>query len=766
MKKAITVLLWVAVAYGQNAPTIPGLGTKNGGAPAKAKRGGAAPAAPVAGAAGRGAGAAPAAPAAGGAGRGAAAPGAPAAGRGATTAPMLGMTSATDLKYAPLRPLQEPASTTFTLPNGLKVFLLEDHDLPVVGGGALVKAGTLLDPPQRIGLAQLTGIALRTGGSNVKTPEQIDILMDDNAANVECNVTESTTSVTFSSLKENSAMTMQLFKELLVQPGFRQEKLEAAKTQLRFGISRRNDVARNVTRREFAALVYGKDNAFGWQPEYGTLDHIQRADVRAFHQRYFIPANTTLGIWGDFDTAEMKTRLEQVFGDWKAQPALVVDFGKVKNVPAPGVSLVERKDTQPTAFTIGQLGGVRSDKDFAALEVMGGVLQRHIAERLLRSNVTTEVSVVWGAGFLQPSLFEINGSSRPPATTGTVRVILEEIERMRTTEASDDDCRLARELLINTIIFNHDTRAKLFSRQMLLDYYGYPKDFLSQHQKALQAVGKADVLRVAKQYLNAANLTTVVMGNPTLFTESLDKLGTVTKIDISIPEAKPEVVETSEASLAQGKQILAQAQAAVGGADKLAAVQDSTTLAEYQIDPSVANIGGSKIGQTDRWVKATNFRQDSTLPSGRVSAYTDGKVGWIATPQGWGALAGAQRSQVYGDLFRVYFRLMLSDRIEGRTVNAIEDNTVQITDTTGLVSTVEFDPQTHLPKRVAYDTQQAGGAPIYSEDVYEDFRPVGGLLLPFKITINQGGRRFADTVVKEYKLNTGINPVEMGRRPQ
>jgi len=257
-----------------------------------------------------------------------------------------------------------------------------------------------------------------------------------------------------------------------------------------------------------------------------------------------------------------------------------------------------------------------------------------------------------------------------------------------------------------------------------------------------------------------------VTANPILFGEPLEKLGPVTRLDITIPALKTEVVETSEASMAQGKQILALAQAAAGGAEKLLAVKDYTMLAEYQIDPSVANLGGSKIVQTDRWVKPTIFRQDSTIPAGRVSAYTDGKVGWISTPQGWGALAGAQRSQVLGDLFRVYFRLLLSDRVEGRTVNAIEENTVQVTDSTGQISTVEFDPQTHLPRRVSYDTQQASGAPIYSEDVYEDFRDVSGILMPFKITINQGGRRFADTLVKEYKLNTGLNPQEISRRPQ
>src|ERR1035441_9313804 len=228
--------------------------------------------------------------------------------------------------------------------------------------------------------------------------------------------------------------------------------------------------------------------------------------------------------------------------------------------------------------------------------------------------------------------------------------------------------------------------------------------------------------------------------------DPLDKLGPVTNPDTAIREAKPEVAGSSDASLAEGKQILLKAQAAAGGADKLAAVKDYTMLAEYSIDSAVASVGGSKIVQTDRWVAPTVFRQDSSFPAGRVSAYTDGKVGWISTPQGWGALTGAQRSQVFGDLFRVYYRLLLSDRIEGRTVNAIDASSVQISDTTGQVTSMEFDPRTHLPKRVAYDTQQAAGAPIYSEELYEDFRDVGGIQVPFRITINQGGRKVSDAI--------------------
>jgi len=272
------------------------------------------------------------------------------------------------------------------------------------------------------------------------------------------------------------------------------------------------------------------------------------------------------------------------------------------------------------------------------------------------------------------------------------------------------------------------------------------------------------LLRVAKQYLNPASLSVVVAASPTMFGGALEKLGPVTRLDVAIPEAKPAAVESSDASLAEGKQMLLQAQAAAGGSEKLAAVKDYTVLTEFVLDPSAAGIGGSKVVQTERWVAPSTFRQDATVGLGRLSIYTDGKVGWLSNPQGWGGLAGAQRTRTLGDLFRVYYRLLLSDRLEGRTVNAIDDSTVQIGDTTGQLASLEFDAVTHLAKRLSWDAPQDSGASVYHEEVYDDFRDAGGIKVPFKITVNEGGRKFADVVVKEYKINTGLNPLELARR--
>ncbi len=694
----------------------------------------------------------------------------PAAGRGRAPAPA-GTLLPKDLKYGLLHSLQAPGAATFTLPNGMKLYLLEDHDLPVVGGIVLVRTGSLLDPPQQTGLAQLAGTAMHSGGTTAKSGDQIDNLLENAAATMESVIGESAGIFSFAAAKADAPAILQVFQEMLIRPGFRREKVDAAKLGLRSAVSHRNDNAASIARREFATLIYGKDSPAGRQQEYATIDRISRNDLRAFHKRYFFPANVTLGVWGDFNAAGMKASIEKLFADWTVQQLPVPEFAKVTNGPSPGVFLAEQKDAGRTFFTIGHLGGRRDDKDYAALEIMAGILgngsQGLIAAHLrTKLSLPSDVVATWNGGYVQPGLFEISGSTRTTSAVAAIKAIEEEIDRIRTAEVGEDEWRNARDAAVNRLVFAYDSRAKLFAGQMILEYYGYPNDFLPLYQKALESVTRADVLRVAKQYLNPANLTVVVAANPSALVEPLEKLGPVTRLNLAIPEARREAVESGDAAIAEGKQILLQAQAAAGGAEKLAAVKDYTTISDYLLDSTVQDLGGAKIAQTEKWVAPAAFRQEATFPGGRLYEYADGKLGWTATPLRWGALAGAERSRMFGDLFRVYYRLLLSDRIEGRIVSALDETSVQITDTTGQTANVEFDPRTHLLKRVSYDTQQAGGATLYSEEVYDDFRDIGGIKVPFKITLNQGGHRFSEVVVRDYKINTGLDPLELARRPQ
>jgi zinc protease len=252
----------------------------------------------------------------------------------------------------------------------------------------------------------------------------------------------------------------------------------------------------------------------------------------------------------------------------------------------------------------------------------------------------------------------------------------------------------------------------------------------------------------------------VAVGNPELFQEPLEKLGKpVTPIDLTIPPPGRSTAG-SPAAAAQGKQILARAQQAAGGAEKLAAIKDFTETSEFVLVPEA---GGLHVQERNRWIAPKYFRQDSEVPAGKISAFFDGVQGWISTPQGDGALTGAQLSQVQGDLFRLYFQLLLSDRYGDRTVAASDSRSVDISGADS--AHVTFDSATGLPRTVSYQAVHITGPPLEVEDAYSDFRDVDGIKVPFKIVITQGGQKFADVTVQDVKFNSGLKLADLEQKP-
>lgn len=690
-----------------------------------------------------------------------------AAGRGAAPKPATGP-SYKDLKYPPLHAIQVPDVATFTLPNGMKVYLLEDHELPLVSGTARVRVGNLFDPSEKVGLASLTGMTMRTGGSKSKTGDQIDVELENIAASVESSIGETSGSVSFSALKENAGEVMQTFHDLLTGPEFRQDKIDLAKSQMRTAISRRNDNAAAIASREFSDLVYGKDTPYGWPVEYAGIDRIARPDLQTFYQRYFFPANVMLAVWGDFNTNDMKGRLEKLFADWTVQQQPVPEFPKVAAKAAPGIYLAIKKDVTQSYISMGQLAGDFHDKDYPALEIMSDILGGGFQSRLLQLIRTKmgdaySVSATWGANYDHPGLFEISAGTKSLSTIETIRAIQQEVDRIRSAEVTESELQIAKDSALNSLVFAFDTKTKTLGRLLTYEYYGYPKDFIQQYQKALEAVTRADVLRVAKQHLDPARFTIVAVGNPDMFEKPIESLGTVTAVDLTIPE--PRVDSTGRAntlSLELGKTLLTTAQKAAGGVEKLELIKDYLQSVDFQLDPRA---GGILVKETDRWIGPSFFRQDSIVPAGRISAYTDGRAGWIAAPQGSGPLAGAQLKQVQGDLFRLYFRLLLSDRIPGRTITAVDNHTLEIANSEGEAARVTFDPNTGLPQTVVYEAVHVTGPPVTVEDHYSDYRDYAGMKLPFKITILQAGQKFADITVTDVRVNSGLKLEDLEKRP-
>ena len=667
-----------------------------------------------------------------------------------------------DLKFPPLRKIEIPNVERFNLPNGMKLYLLEDHELPVVSGFALVRTGNLFDPKDKIGLAGATGMVMRTGGTRKNTGDELDEKLENIAASVEAGIGENSGRVSFSALKENTDEVLSVFRDVLTTPEFRQDKLDLAKTQLRSAIARRNDDPHGIVEREFDEIIYGRDNPYGWREEYEHVNRIQRQDLIDFYKRYFFPANIMLAVRGDFSAPEMRAKLEKLFADWTYQQPPVPPFPKVTAKAAPGIYLAAKDDVTQTFFAMGHLGGVLKDKDYPALEVMTDILGGGFPSRLFQRVRTKlgyaySVSANWAANYDHPGTFEASGSTKSLSTAATFAAIKEEIERIRSTEVSDQELKTAKETVENGFVFNFDTRSKTLSRMMTYEYFGYPKEFIFDYQKAIASVTKADILRVAKEYLRSQDMVIVAVGNPKDFDKPLDTLAKVTPIDLTIPEVKQEPVKTDTETLQRGKQLLQKLQQAVGGADKLAGVKDMIEVADMQLD---ASVGGMKMKQTNHWLAPGLFRQEAEGPFGKLTSFTNGKNGWIKSLQGDRALVGPMLKQAQGEIFRSYFHLLISDRDPDRTVNYAGPGIVEISDKSGNSLRLTVDENTGLPLGASYNGPQG---PM--EEDWSDLRDVNGMKAPFKITMRQGDRKLADVTVQEIKVNTGATEEQLSKRP-
>lgn len=448
----------------------------------------------------------------------------------------------TELTFPPIPEVTVPKYTQFKLANGMSVYLMEDHELPLVGGTAFIRTGDRWEPSDKVGLADIMATVMRTGGTQKRSGDELNQFLERRAASIEAGMAEAAGSAGFSALSEDLDAVFDLFAEVLRSPAFPERKINLAKVQQRGGIARRNDDPNGIAGREFAKLIYGPTSPYARTVEYSTLDNITRADVINFYQQYYAPQNVLLGIVGDFDSAKMRRLVEAKFGDWQAAATAKTMLPPVTQANTSGIFFVEQPQLTQSSIQIGHLGGQLNNPDYAALSVMNGVLNgfggRLFNEVRSRQGLAYSVYASWRPNFDYPGIFLSGGQTRSDATVPFIRSVYNEIAKIRTTPVSATELAYAKDTVLNSFIFNFQDPGQTLSRLLRYDYFGYPKDFIFQYRKGVEATTIADVQRVAQTYLEPNKLVTLVVGNsqqiqPALSTLSPD--ARVTAIDVAIP---------------------------------------------------------------------------------------------------------------------------------------------------------------------------------------------------------------------------------------
>jgi len=674
-----------------------------------------------------------------------------------------------------LHSIQIPQPKRIQLPNGMVIFLQEDHELPLIRGTANIRGGGRDEPAEKTGLVGILRQAWRTGGTATKTGDELDDFLESRSAFVETGADADSMSVNLNVLKGDFDAVFPIWVDLLRNPQFRQDKIDLAKTQANTSISRRNDDPGSILGREANKLGYGPGSIYARQTEYATIAAITRDDLLAFHKRFVYPNNIILGFVGDFDSAKLEKKLRGTFASWPKGPQAVKP-AFVSNPAKPGLYFVSKEDVTQANIAMVHPGILRNNPDYYAVEVMNTIFSNVFSGRLMQRlrtqrGLTYGVGGGIGAGWDDPALFTVRMATKSGTTLESVAALKNEVAGLINTPFTPEEMSLAKEAILNAYVFTMDSRDKALSQQVLLEFYGFPPDYFAKFPAQIQKVTADDVTRVAKKYVHPEELAVLVVGNEKEFEKPLGTLGNVTTIDVTIPEpgAKPAASGSASApaataapapvASAEGLALAKKVLAFVGGKEKVDAMQ----TVRYTESRVLNTPQGEMNADVTTTVKAPDMvRQEMTLPMGTMTSVMTPNAAFAITPMGIQDLPSSARASASGEMKIDFFNVLrhvddpkYSFAIVG--TEKIGDVTTQILDVNadGAHAKWYVDPATGKVLRRARVAAGPAGGEIVTD--FTEWKAFGGITFPTASTSTRGGEKFSQVKVTNVEVNPTVD---------
>jgi zinc protease len=410
-----------------------------------------------------------------------------------------------------------PPIITRVLPNGLKLMIVEQHELPLADFVLLVGSGSTADPAGKAGVANLTAAMLREGTT---TRKSLDIADQAAFLGVSLAPTSSWESSSLSLHTPTAQLdsALALFADVALHPSFPANEFERLRKNRLTDLLQIRDQGPQIANIAFPAIIYGTAHPYGLA-SIGTetsVKSLSTFDLQSYYETNFKPNNSTLIIVGDVNPEQIEQKIIARFGSWQRGTIPQLTYGKPPKSAATTIYLIDKPGAPQSSFRIGSVGVPRSTQDYFALTVMNTILGGSFTSRL-NQNLRETRGYTYGAG----SRFDMRRAAGPfmasaeivaAKTDSALFEFMKELNGIRQTVPPEELSRAKRYLQLQ-LPGNFETTQQIAAALVPVALYGLPLDYYNNYVQSIEGVTQADVARVAQQYVNPGGLAIVIVGD-------------------------------------------------------------------------------------------------------------------------------------------------------------------------------------------------------------------------------------------------------------
>jgi predicted Zn-dependent peptidase len=422
-----------------------------------------------------------------------------------------------------------PAMQQFALDNGMRILLMEKHDIPLVQVNFMIGAGTTRDVPASPGVASMTAAMLDEGAAGQSALELADAF-EMLGARFGVGAGTHTSSMSLRAPSPRLPEALAIAADILLRPDFPDAELERLRAERLTSLVRRYDEPNAIAGAIFDQTLYGSSHPYGREAG-GTVESLRAMstrDLRAFHERYYRPNNATAIMVGDIDRQQAQRLLEELFGAWERSDVSADEVPHAEQVVGRVIYIVNKPGAAQSVVRLGRIGVPRSTKDYFALEVMNVVLGGSFTSRL-NQNLREDKGYSYGAGSgfaYMPAAgpWSASASIQTPSTGPAIGEFMKELRGMHDPIPAEEVER-ARNFLAMRYPAGFQSVAGIAARLGELVQYDLPATYFNSYVDNVLAVTRADVERVAREYIDPENIAIFVVGDRAVIEQQVRDLG-------------------------------------------------------------------------------------------------------------------------------------------------------------------------------------------------------------------------------------------------